>query len=239
MSAVVSCRFGVRPRSTGPLARKIAQRAAVQQAAERQQAIAEISEGAQALKDAIAEKTAADAVLARQIALVLLEHAVGRAAAAEALSTLPESVTAARRVVGRVIASHALPIDLSRGCFDTLFELMGRRRRWKIRDMMLMTIEAYGVDERELCSQRRQLGVVRPRQVAMFLCKRFTSASFPEIGRRFGGRDHSTVVHAVRRVQTLVDAQLIDCGDDPQAWLVALRELTGDDWRASLVKVSS
>jgi chromosomal replication initiator protein len=49
-----------------------------------------------------------------------------------------------------------------------------------------------------LLSARRSRDVVRPRQIAMFLAKALTSRSLPEIGRRFGGRDHTTVLHAVR-----------------------------------------
>jgi len=52
--------------------------------------------------------------------------------------------------------------------------------------------------------------VARPRQVAMFLAKMLTSKSLPEIGRRFGGRDHTTVIHAVRKIEELksVDHQI-------------------------------
>jgi chromosomal replication initiator protein len=54
--------------------------------------------------------------------------------------------------------------------------------------------------------------VVRPRQVAMYLAKTLTLRSLPEIGRRFGGRDHTTVLHAVRKIEGLVgnDAMLAD-----------------------------
>ena len=59
-------------------------------------------------------------------------------------------------------------------------------------------------------SARRSRSVARPRQVAMFLSKMLTSKSLPEIGRRFGGRDHTTVIHAVRKIEELkfVDVQL-------------------------------
>lgn len=62
----------------------------------------------------------------------------------------------------------------------------------------------YGVKLVDLCSQRRHHPVLRPRQVAMYLCRELTNRSFPEIGRRFGGRDHSTVFTAVQRVETLM-----------------------------------
>ncbi len=54
-----------------------------------------------------------------------------------------------------------------------------------------------------MSSKRRARAVVRPRQVAMYLSKVLTPRSYPEIGRKFGGRDHSTVIHAVRTVEAL------------------------------------
>jgi chromosomal replication initiator protein len=52
----------------------------------------------------------------------------------------------------------------------------------------------------DLLSPRRARSIVVPRQVGMYLAKKMTSRSLPEIGRRFGGRDHSTVLHAVRKI---------------------------------------
>lgn len=56
----------------------------------------------------------------------------------------------------------------------------------------------------EMKSARRNREVARPRQIAMYLCKAFTPASLPSIGRRFGGRDHTTVIHALRRIRELI-----------------------------------
>ena len=55
----------------------------------------------------------------------------------------------------------------------------------------------------ELLSNRRTRTIVKPRQVAMYLSKVMTPRSLPEIGRRFGGRDHTTVLHAVRKIEDL------------------------------------
>jgi hypothetical protein len=57
----------------------------------------------------------------------------------------------------------------------------------------------------DLISERRTLRHVIPRQVGMFLCKKITTRSLPEIGRKFGGRDHTTVLHAVGRVEVLME----------------------------------
>ncbi len=59
---------------------------------------------------------------------------------------------------------------------------------------------------------KRVRSYARPRQIAMWLCKQMTSRSLPEIGRRFGGRDHTTVMHGVKRVEELktIDSQISD-----------------------------
>jgi chromosomal replication initiator protein len=58
----------------------------------------------------------------------------------------------------------------------------------------------------DLHSERKTRAVARPRQIAMYLAKQLTPRSLPEIGRKFGGRDHTTVIHAVRTVEKLVGA---------------------------------
>lgn len=68
----------------------------------------------------------------------------------------------------------------------------------------------FGISHHELLSSRRELRITRPRQVAMYLAKELTRRSLPEIGRKFGGRDHTTIMHAVRRIDDLLtfDAQV-------------------------------
>jgi chromosomal replication initiator protein len=63
--------------------------------------------------------------------------------------------------------------------------------------------EHYSLKQADLISERRARAVARPRQVAMWLAKQITTRSLPDIGRRFGGRDHTTVLHAVRRIESL------------------------------------
>ncbi|HRQ60621.1 MAG TPA: helix-turn-helix domain-containing protein, partial [Alphaproteobacteria bacterium] len=66
--------------------------------------------------------------------------------------------------------------------------------------------EHYNLRMTDMHSARRARNVARPRQVAMYLAKQLTARSLPEIGRKFGGRDHTTVMHAVRKVEELLDA---------------------------------
>ena len=85
-------------------------------------------------------------------------------------------------------------------------------KRVKIEDIQRVVARQYNVSRADLLSSRRTANVVRPRQVAMYLAKTLTLRSLPEIGRRFGGRDHTTVLHAVRKIENLVgnDAMLAD-----------------------------
>jgi chromosomal replication initiator protein len=63
--------------------------------------------------------------------------------------------------------------------------------------------EHYGLKQADMISERRARAVARPRQAAMWIAKQITTRSLPDIGRRFGGRDHTTVLHAVRRIESL------------------------------------
>ena len=57
----------------------------------------------------------------------------------------------------------------------------------------------------DMSSSRRSINIARPRQIAMFLCKELTSYSYPEIGRAFGGKDHTTVIHAVKKIESMLE----------------------------------
>lgn len=88
----------------------------------------------------------------------------------------------------------------------TLRDLVGARepRRVKIEDIQKVVAVHFNVSKADLLSSRRTRTIVRPRQIAMYLSKTLTPRSLPEIGRRFGGRDHTTVLHAVRKVEELM-----------------------------------
>ena len=81
--------------------------------------------------------------------------------------------------------------------------LSANRKRITIDEIQRTVCQFYRVDRTEMSSKRRARAVVRPRQVAMYLAKVLTPRSYPEIGRKFGGRDHSTVIHAVRLIEDL------------------------------------
>jgi chromosomal replication initiator protein len=80
----------------------------------------------------------------------------------------------------------------------------GEPKRVRIEDIQRIVARHYNVSRQELVSNRRTRVIVKPRQIAMYLSKTMTPRSFPEIGRRFGGRDHTTVLHAVRKIEELI-----------------------------------
>ena len=88
--------------------------------------------------------------------------------------------------------------------------LRAGERRITVDDIQKTVSEYYGLKQADLLSERRNRAIARPRQTAMWLCKQLTTRSLPDIGRRFGGRDHTTVLHAVRRIEELkaIDAPL-------------------------------
>ncbi len=79
----------------------------------------------------------------------------------------------------------------------------GEPKRVRIEDIQRVVARHYNVSKTELLSNRRTRTIVKPRQIAMYLAKIMTPRSLPEIGRRFGGRDHTTVLHAVRKIEDL------------------------------------
>jgi chromosomal replication initiator protein len=105
-------------------------------------------------------------------------------------------VVAHAQLVGRAITLES--------CQDVLHDLLrASDRRISIEEIQKRVAEHYNIKLLEMSSARRSRTVARPRQVAMYLAKQLTSRSLPEIGRKFGGRDHTTVMHAVKKIDEL------------------------------------
>ncbi|MBP9828871.1 MAG: chromosomal replication initiator protein DnaA [Proteobacteria bacterium] len=85
--------------------------------------------------------------------------------------------------------------------------LRSNDQRLTVEEIQRKVAEYFNIKMSDMVSNRRMQNIARPRQVAMFIAKQLTSKSLPEIGRKFGGRDHTTILHAVRKVQEL-------CADD-------------------------
>jgi chromosomal replication initiator protein len=109
--------------------------------------------------------------------------------------------------LNRVVAHATLvgrPVTLET-TQEVLHDLLrSNDRRISVEDIQKQVASHYNVKVSDMHSARRARQVARPRQVAMYLSKKYTSKSLPEIGRRFGGKDHTTVMHAVKRVEELM-----------------------------------
>jgi len=107
-----------------------------------------------------------------------------------------------------MMQSRAIDLDFVTEVLANI--LRANQRRISIDEIQGRVSEHYRIRKAEMTSARRAREVARPRQVAMYLSKQLTPRSLPEIGRRFGGRDHTTVIHAVRQIEKLraQDAEL-------------------------------
>lgn len=158
----------------------------------------------------VADIQPADIELRRKI----LEHRLARFGNAQVPGDVIEFLARTinrnvRELVGglnKLIAYAQLtgqPVSLSLAEEQLTDILSANRRRITIDEIQRTVCQFYRVDRTEMASKRRARAVVRPRQVAMYLAKVLTPRSYPEIGRKFGGRDHSTVIHAVRLIEEL------------------------------------
>jgi chromosomal replication initiator protein len=105
-------------------------------------------------------------------------------------------VTAYANLTGR-----AVTLEFTREVLADLLRAHGRKLT--IDDIQRRVADHFMLKRDDLLGERRSRDVARPRQVAMFLAKELTQRSLPEIGRRFGGRDHTTVMHAVKKIKEL------------------------------------
>ncbi|TCT12010.1 chromosomal replication initiator protein DnaA [Tepidamorphus gemmatus] len=114
-----------------------------------------------------------------------LEGALNRLAAYRCFANVPVTLDLAERVIRDLVATQERP-------------------QIRIEDIQRVVAMHYQVSRSDLVSNRRTRAIVVPRQIAMYLAKVLTPRSLPEIGRRFGNRDHTTVLHAVRKIEGLL-----------------------------------
>ena len=108
------------------------------------------------------------------------------------------------------LVGRKIDIDMAQECLADILRVS--QRKVTIEEIIRKVADHYNLRMTDLISARRARVIARPRQVAMFLSKMLTSKSLPEIGRRFGGRDHTTVIHAVKKIEELrqIDNQIAE-----------------------------
>lgn len=172
----------------------------------------------------------ADLALRRVILARKLADMPGARVPDDVLELLAQRMTANIRelegALNRIVAYAQLTgetIDMDFAAATLGDALRGAQKRVTIDDIQRAVSTYFDLKPLEMVSARRARAVARPRQIAMYLAKRLTTRSLPEIGRKFGGRDHSTVIHAVRRIEELRDSD----HDVDSAVRLLLRDLQG------------
>ncbi len=108
------------------------------------------------------------------------------------------------------LVGREITLELAQDCLADI--LRASDRKITVEEIQRRVAEHYNVRLSDLIGPKRVRTIARPRQIAMYLSKQLTPRSLPEIGRRFGGRDHTTIMHGVRRIEELMtmDSQLSD-----------------------------
>lgn len=108
------------------------------------------------------------------------------------------------------LVGREIDMELTQDCLADV--LRASERKITVEEIQRKVSEYYNIRMSDIIGPKRLRSYARPRQVAMYLCKQLTSRSLPEIGRRFGGRDHTTVMHGVKRIEELklVDGQIAE-----------------------------
>jgi chromosomal replication initiator protein len=120
-------------------------------------------------------------------------------------SNVRELEGAVRRVIANSrFTGHPITVEFTKEALKDLLSLQAKLVT--IENIRKIVADYYKVRVADLVSKRRSRSVARPRQVAMALAKEMTSHSLPEIGGAFGGRDHTTVLHACKRIKELRDS---------------------------------
>jgi chromosomal replication initiator protein len=145
----------------------------------------------------------------RALANANVPDAVLEFLALKVTSNIRELEGAMNRIVAHAdVTKQPITLETTQEVLQDL--LRAHDRRITIDEIQRKVAEHYNIRMTDMHSARRARNVARPRQVAMYLAKQLTARSLPEIGRKFGGRDHTTVMHAVRKIEELIadDAQI-------------------------------
>jgi len=115
------------------------------------------------------------------------------------------------------LTGRPMTVELAQDVLKDVFP-MGGAAQVSIKSIQDAVCERFGLSSVELCGDKRSQNIVYPRQVAMYLSRELTDSSLPKIGKEFGGRDHTTVIHATSKIARLIR-------EDPSVYTL-VQELT-------------
>jgi len=123
------------------------------------------------------------------------------------VSNVRELEGALNRVVAKAMLTHReITLELTTDILSDI--IRANDRKVSVEDIQKRVAEHYSIKISDMYSDKRSKHIARPRQIAMYLSKKLTTLSLPDIGRKFGGRDHTTVIHAVRKIEELIAKDL-------------------------------
>lgn len=135
---------------------------------------------------------------------LVMPEDVGTFVAGAVNGSARDVISAANRLIGHhYLTGRAIDMKMAENALRDLLRARESKKP-KIEEVQQVVCQHFNVSREDLVSARRTKVIVRPRQIAMYLAKTLTPRSLPEIGRRFGHRDHTTVLHAVRKVEDLI-----------------------------------
>ena len=157
-----------------------------------------------------ADRTLRLGILERKLATLAQQGRFVPSARAEVLQFLADRFTDSVRELEGALNTLVARVggDIARLTLDQAQAILRphlscTEKRVTVDQIQKAVAEHYGLKQADMISERRARAVARPRQTAMWIAKQITTRSLPDIGRRFGGRDHTTVLHAVRRIEAL------------------------------------
>ena len=140
--------------------------------------------------------------------LKLLNHNISENVLEFLAGKIKNNIRELEGALNRILANYELTgkkISLE-NTKDLLSDLLSARQKTiSIDEIQKQVCSHYNLSQTDMGSSKRSINIARPRQVAMYLCKNLTNFSYPEIGKAFGGKDHTTVIHAVKKIELLLD----------------------------------
>ena len=139
---------------------------------------------------------------------IVLPNEVGLYIAKNTTSNIRELEGALTNIIAHAKLLNAeISVDLAKEVLKNIVKNQDNRFV-TIESIQKEVVNFFGMRVQDLKSGRKQKNIVVPRQIAMYLARRYTGASYPEIGEKFGGKDHSTVIHAVKKIERLLGKDL-------------------------------
>lgn len=181
------------------------------------------------LVEKISEVPAERQVIARQVAIFILAHWHGAVSGAQAARTTLEAVALARKNLGYVVAAGVLSVEPTEKSFLCILKAATAGLRFSRRDLIRIASDICGFDVGAMSARNRHHNATRPRMIAQWLCRKFTTSTTTEIGKTFD-RDHTSILNSCDKVDRVI-ARYGLTANGPEEWARTLASMPVESWR--------